>query len=59
MAEHNYEIARRFFSYDVLRDEFEILLRRPHNIYRSYGRNPNFDRRSEFAERFLERRRGK
>ena len=58
MVEHNYKIANRFFDYDVLRDEFEILLRRPHNIYRSYGRNPNFDRRAAFVERFLEKRRG-
>ena len=29
MTNHNYEVARRFFSYDVVEDELRSLLRRP------------------------------
>jgi glycosyltransferase involved in cell wall biosynthesis len=37
MAEHNYRIASRFFGYSTLREEFEMLYRRPQNIYRLVG----------------------
>ena len=45
MVAHNYEVGRQFFSYGVLRDEFELMIRRPNNIYRLLGRNPRFRQR--------------
>lgn len=45
MVAHNYEVGRQFFSYGVLRDEFELMIRRPNNIYRMLGRNPRFRQR--------------
>lgn len=42
MADHNYEVAREFFSYEVLRDELELIVRRPQNIYRLLGRLRRF-----------------
>ena len=45
MVAHNYDVGNRFFSYDVLRDEFELMIRRPHNIYRLLARNPKFRQR--------------
>ncbi len=38
MVDHNYEIARRFFSYEVLEEELRVIIQRPHNIYRVLGR---------------------
>ncbi len=38
MAEHNYEIAKQFFSYDVVEDELQLMISRPQNIYRLLGR---------------------
>ncbi len=38
MVEHNYEVASRFFSYEVVEDELRLMMRRPHNIYRLLGR---------------------
>ena len=38
MVEHNYEVASRFFSYEVVEDELQLMMRRPHNIYRLLGR---------------------
>jgi glycosyltransferase involved in cell wall biosynthesis len=38
MVEHNYAVAREFFSYEVLEDELRLVMRRPHNIYRLLGR---------------------
>jgi len=37
MVEHNYRVARRFFSYEVLEAELRLMLQRPHNIYRLLG----------------------
>ncbi len=37
MVEHNYRVARRFFSYEVLDAELRLMLQRPHNIYRLLG----------------------
>ena len=45
MVAHNYDVGRQFFSYGVLRDEFELMIRRPNNIYRLLGRNPRFRQR--------------
>lgn len=42
MAEHNYEVAREFFSYEVLEDELNLMIRRPHNVYRLVGRLKRF-----------------
>ncbi len=42
IVEHNYEVAAQFFSYDVLRDEFQNMLRRPHNVYRLRARSHRF-----------------
>jgi glycosyltransferase involved in cell wall biosynthesis len=42
MADHNYEVARQFFSYEVLEDELGVMIRRPHNIYRMVGRLKRF-----------------
>lgn len=38
MVEHNYEVAGRFFSYEVVEDELRLVMRRPQNIYRLLGR---------------------
>ena len=46
MAEHNYEVAREFFSYEVLEDELNLMIRRPHNVYRLVGRLRRFHGRS-------------
>jgi glycosyltransferase involved in cell wall biosynthesis len=37
-VEHNYEVASRFFSYEVLEEELRLIIQRPHNIYRVLGR---------------------
>jgi len=37
MVEHNYEVAREFFSYEVLEAELRLMVERPHNIYRLLG----------------------
>lgn len=46
MVEHNYEVAREFFSYEVLEDELNLMIRRPHNVYRLVGRLKRFRGRS-------------
>jgi len=38
MVEHNYSVARDFFSYEVLEAELRLMVERPHNIYRLMGR---------------------
>ena len=38
MVEHNYEVAKEFFSYEVLEAEIRLMVERPHNIYRLLGR---------------------
>jgi glycosyltransferase involved in cell wall biosynthesis len=38
MVGHNYEVASRFFSYEVVEDELRLMMRRPQNIYRLLGR---------------------
>jgi glycosyltransferase involved in cell wall biosynthesis len=38
MVEHNYEVASRFFSYEVVEDELRLMMQRPQNIYRLLGR---------------------
>ena len=47
MVDHNYEVARQFYSYEVLEAELRLMIQRPHNIYRLIrrrrsppGRNP-------------------
>ena len=35
LVEHNYQVASRFFGYHVVRDELQLLLRRPQNVLRS------------------------
>ena len=47
MADHNYEVARQFFSYEVLEDELNLMIRRPHNIYRMVGRLKRFRERMQ------------
>ncbi len=42
MADHNYEVASEFFSYEVLEEELNLIIRRPHNIYRLMGRLRQF-----------------
>ena len=37
MVEHNYEVARQFFSYEVLEAELRLMFQRPQNIYRLLG----------------------
>lgn len=39
MVEHNYQVARQFFSYEVLEAELQSMVDRPHNIYRLLARN--------------------
>ena len=46
MAEHNYEVANEFFSYEVLEAELRLMVERPHNIYRLLGRGRGRNRRS-------------
>ncbi|MBM4090349.1 MAG: glycosyltransferase family 4 protein [Planctomycetes bacterium] len=38
MVDENYEVARRFFSYEILENELRLIVQRPHNIYRFLGR---------------------
>ena len=38
MVERNYAIANEFFSFEVLESELDVMIRRPHNIYRLVGR---------------------
>ena len=38
MVDHNYEVAKEFFSYEVLEAELRLMVERPHNIYRLLGR---------------------
>ena len=38
MVEHNYQVAREFFSYEVLDAELRLMVERPHNIYRLMSR---------------------
>ena len=47
MVEHNYRMAKQFFSYEVLEDELNLMIRRPHNIYRLMGRSKRFRERME------------
>ncbi|MGI9428679.1 MAG: glycosyltransferase [Bythopirellula sp.] len=47
MAEHNYRVAEKFFSYEVLEEELDLMIRRPHNVYRLMGRSKRFRQRME------------
>ena len=47
MAEHNYRVAQKFFSYEVLQEELDLMIRRPHNVYRLMGRSQRFRQRME------------
>ena len=38
MVEENYKIANEYFSYEVLEAELQLIIQRPHNIYRSLRR---------------------
>lgn len=38
IVEHNYRVARKFFSYEVLEAELKMMVERPHNIYRLLSR---------------------
>jgi len=40
MVQHNYEVAGRFFSYEVVEEELRLIMRRPQNIYRLLRRPP-------------------
>lgn len=42
IVDHNYEVAREFFSYEVLEDELRMIIQRPHNVYRLVGRLRRF-----------------
>jgi len=42
IVDHNYEVAREFFSYEVLEDELRMMIQRPHNVYRLVGRLRRF-----------------
>jgi len=39
MVAHNYEVAKRFFSFSVLEEELRSIILRPQNVYRVLGRN--------------------
>ncbi|MBN1852968.1 MAG: glycosyltransferase family 4 protein [Pirellulales bacterium] len=39
MVDTNYEIARKYFSYEVLEAELRLMVERPHNVYRLIGRS--------------------
>jgi glycosyltransferase involved in cell wall biosynthesis len=47
IAEHNYRVAEKFFSYEVLEEELDLMIRRPHNVYRLMGRSRRFRQRME------------
>lgn len=47
MVEHNYLVAQKFFSYEVLAEELDLMIRRPHNVYRLMGRSKRFRQRME------------
>ena len=34
MVEHNYAVGREWFSYEVVEDELQLIIRRPQNLYR-------------------------
>ena len=38
MVEHNYQMATKYFSYEVLEAEMRVMIERPHNIYRLLSR---------------------
>ncbi|MGI9455803.1 MAG: glycosyltransferase [Aeoliella sp.] len=38
MVDHNYEVAREYFSYEVLESELRLMVGRPHNVYRLISR---------------------
>jgi glycosyltransferase involved in cell wall biosynthesis len=38
MVDHNYRIAHKYFSYEVLEAELRLIIERPQNIYRLLGR---------------------
>jgi glycosyltransferase involved in cell wall biosynthesis len=42
IVDHNYEVAHKYFSYQVLEDELKLMIERPHNIYRLLGRLKRF-----------------
>ena len=50
MVEHNYRVADQFFSYEVLEDELNLMIQRPHNIYRLMGRSKRFRERIQLGE---------
>ena len=54
IVEVNYRLAEQFFSYEVLEDELNVLIRRPQNIYRLAGRSKRF--RDRMQERFEDRK---
>jgi glycosyltransferase involved in cell wall biosynthesis len=38
MVDHNYQVGKEFFSYEILEAELRFMVERPHNIYRLLGR---------------------
>lgn len=56
MADTNYRLAEQFFSFEVLEDELNVLVRRPQNIYRLAGRSKRF--RERMDDRFGDRKHG-
>jgi len=42
MVEHNYQMAQKHFSYEVLEEELRLIIERPQNIYRLLGRGLTF-----------------
>ena len=46
MADHNYQVGEKLFSYQVLEDELNVMIRRPHNVYRLMGRSKSFRQRT-------------
>jgi len=48
MVDHNYQVAREFFSYEVLEDELQFLVHRPHHIHRLLRRR--WEREARIAE---------
>ena len=49
MVDHNYEVARQFYSYEVLEAELRLMIQRPHNIYRLIRRRRTAPGRSPFG----------
>ena len=52
LVDHNYQIARQHFSFEVLAAELQLIIDRPQNIYRLLGRGMHADLDAGHRRRF-------